>query len=129
MAIQKDEDIYMASTNKNLFDVFNVGRKCICVVDPVNKTNVPISSVTLAVRCTHLMLRQELVVGGQVGRSDRRRDAVLRRCFAARLRSCDQHGGDDVPAEPLGDEVHGRAAAVSVEHTVECLREIKRFGD
>jgi len=27
---------------------------------------VPISSVTLAVRCTHLMLRQELVVGGQV---------------------------------------------------------------
>jgi len=83
---------------------------------------------------THLVLREELVVGGQVGRSDRRRHGVLLRRrrrprLTLRLRSRGQHGGDDVPGEPLGDEVHGRAAAVSVEHTVECLREIKRFGD
>jgi hypothetical protein len=89
-------------------------------------------TVTLAVRtlyATHLMLREELVVGVQVGRSDRRRDDVLlcrrRPCLPVHLRRprCRQHGGDDVPAQPLGDEVHGRASAVSIEHTVECLQE------
>ena len=72
------------------------------------------------------MLPEELAVGGQVGRSDRRRDGVLfRRCFAARLRRPrgGEHRGHHVLAEPLGDEVHGRAAAVAVEHTVERLRE------
>ena len=72
------------------------------------------------------MLPEELAVGGQVGRSDRRRDGVLfRRCFAARLRRPrgGEHRGHHVLAEPLGDEVHGRSAAVAVEHTVERLRE------
>ena len=76
---------------------------------------------------THLMLCEELAVGGQVGGSDRRRDGVVvllrrRRCFVAGLRTRGEHRGDDVLAEALGDEVHGRAAAVPVEDTVECLR-------
>lgn len=117
------------------FDVFNMrGIKSACM-DQVNKTNVRMSGVTLAVRTlyathTHLMLREELVVGVQVGRSDRRRDDVLRLCrrrpcppVHLRRPRCRQHGGDDVPAQPLGDEVHGRASAVSIEHTVECLQE------
>lgn len=97
------------------------------------RADVRMSGVTLAVRtlyATHLMLREELVVGVQVGRSDRRRDDVLlcrrrRPCIPMHLRRprCRQHGGDDVPAQPLGDEVHGRAPAVAVEDTVECLRD------
>jgi hypothetical protein len=66
------------------------------------------------------VLREELAVGGKVRRSDSRRDTVVLR----RLRS---GGGEDrghhVLAEPLGDEVHGRAPAVAVEDTVECLRD------
>ena len=73
---------------------------------------------------TDLMLCEELAVGGQVGGPDRRRDGVvvLRRCFVAGRRPRGEHRGDDVLAEALGDEVHGRAAAVPVEDTVECLR-------
>lgn len=64
-------------------------------------------------------LAQELAVRGQVGRPDRRHDriyVVLLIIFFSR--EC----GDDVLAELVGDEVHGRPAAVPVVHTVEGLR-------
>src|SRR6185312_5859915 len=81
---------------------------------------------------TDAYLAQELAVSGQVGRSDRRHDPLRlifvstrrrprrrwhSRLSPARRREC----GHDVLAELVGDQVHGRAAAVPIVHTVEGL--------